>query len=93
MEIGFGNGRYISEILNKKDNLFYYGLDFSSTMVKQAEELIASQHLNNAEAIEADLSNNPFPNNTFDIALTINTIYFWNNPLEDAKEIYRVLKD
>ena len=34
----------------------------------------------------------PFAQNTFNKILTVNTIYFWENPEEFIKEIYRILK-
>lgn len=34
----------------------------------------------------------PYPDERFNKVFTVNTIYFWNNPIEDLKEIRRVLK-
>jgi ubiquinone/menaquinone biosynthesis C-methylase UbiE len=35
----------------------------------------------------------PYPDNSFDKVCTINCIYFWPDPLNDLKEILRVMKD
>jgi SAM-dependent methyltransferase len=35
----------------------------------------------------------PFEDETFDKIFTVNTVYFWENPVEFLNEIYRVLKD
>jgi len=35
----------------------------------------------------------PFKDKTFDKIFTVNTVYFWENPVEYLNEIYRVLKD
>ena len=34
----------------------------------------------------------PFDDHSFDKIFTVNTIYFWQNPLEYAREVGRVLK-
>ena len=34
----------------------------------------------------------PFPPDFFDFAYTVNTVYFWEDPLKGYLEIYRVLK-
>lgn len=93
LEIGHGNCRHLPEILNKAENTSYYGLEISELMHKQASKLNkaaieanrASFHLYNGLQI-------PFAENTFSKILTVNTIYFWENPEEFIKEIYRVLK-
>jgi len=40
----------------------------------------------------ASIDKIPFQDNEFNKVCTANTIYFWPNPHEDIKEIYRVLK-
>ena len=34
----------------------------------------------------------PFENNSFSTVYTLNTIYFWNDPESDIKNIHRILK-
>jgi cyclopropane fatty-acyl-phospholipid synthase-like methyltransferase len=38
LEIGFGNGHFFKEILNKAERLNLYGIDFASAMVKAARK-------------------------------------------------------
>ncbi len=93
LELGHGNCKHLPEILEKADRTSYYGLEISELMQKQASELNntatqanrASFHLYNGQKI-------PFADSTFNKILTVNTIYFWENPEEFIKEIYRVLK-
>lgn len=93
LELGHGNCKHLPEILNKAKNTAYYGLEISELMHKEAAEF-------NKTAIEAKRasfqlyngSQIPFAENTFSKILTVNTIYFWENPEEFIKEIYRVLK-
>lgn len=93
LELGHGNCKHLPEILEKAESTSYYGLEISELMQKQASEInsVATQanrasfHLYNGQKI-------PFSDNTFNKILTVNTIYFWENPEEFIKEIYRVLK-
>jgi SAM-dependent methyltransferase len=41
---------------------------------------------------QGNLSSLPFSNNFFSKAVSNNTIYFWRNPLQEAKELLRVLQ-
>ncbi len=42
LEIGFGNGKYIKEIINSVKGVSVYGLDFSETMVQIATKVNSS---------------------------------------------------
>lgn len=93
LEIGFGNGAHISEILQGTEKTKYTGLDISETMVnlvkkEYAEEINLKQvvfHLGSSSEM-------PFSNDTFDKIFTVNTIYFWESPADHLKQIYKVLK-
>ena len=93
LEIGFGNGHFIHRIVNSFNNVSYTGIDFSETMVNEAndrnKDLIDSGVVELKNAVSNDI---PYPNDTFDKILTINTLYFWENPEKDLNEIFRVLK-
>ena len=93
LEIGMGNGFFIKDLLQKATNLSYTGVDFSPTMIKEAEELnqsfIQSGKVNFKEA---SIENLPFKDNTFNAITTTNTLYFWPNPLENAQGLLNVLK-
>ena len=92
LEIGFGNGSFIPEILGKAAHVEYSGIDISETMIEEARKLIDEKKLNNqAEVSLASISKIPFPEDYFDWILTLNTIYFWENPSSDIEELYRVL--
>ena len=88
LELGHGNGRHINEILNYAGNVFYYGLEIAELMKQEAE----SQNLNNTSFYLYDGQIIPFDDMLFDKILTVNTIYFWQNPVLLLNEIYRVLK-
>ena len=93
LEIGFGNGKFIRKYFDVNSTLSITGLDFSDTMYSEAVE-------NNKDLVEKGkvkliLGNAicmPFDAESFDFAVTLNTIYFWT-PLEKyLSEISRVLK-
>lgn len=93
VEIGMGNGLFIKDLLSLADNLQYIGLDFSQTMIDEAiivnGELIDEKKVS---FINGSIENLPFDDDSIDYITTTNTVYFWPNLQENAKEIYRVLK-
>jgi len=94
LEIGHGNAGHIDRLLSKKDTLRYSGVDISPLMIAEAERI-------NREFIEMGVvefrhyegDNIPYDNNYFDVAFSVNTIYFWKYPNVFLCEIFRVLKD
>jgi SAM-dependent methyltransferase len=44
------------------------------------------------ELKQGEVSFLPYPDESFDIALSLHSIYFWQNPVDCLKEIRRVLK-
>jgi SAM-dependent methyltransferase len=93
LEIGFGNGHTIPEILELAEGLSYAGIDISKTMVGEATcfnaALIADRRVDVRIGTSARI---PFPDAAFDRALAVNTLYFWSDPAVDLKEIRRVLE-
>jgi ubiquinone/menaquinone biosynthesis C-methylase UbiE len=93
LEIGFGNGRLLPELLALADELSYVGLDIAETMVVEAitfnAELVASGQASfqrsSAEAI-------PYPDARFDKVFAVNVIYFWPDPVKALSEMRRVLR-
>ena len=93
LEIGFGNGREIDRLLSGAPGVLFTGVDISHTMIAEATAC-------NAAAVEegrvtlrqASSSALPFADSSFDKALAPNTIYFWENPLADLRQIRRVIR-
>ena len=93
LELGHGNGKHISSILCKAENIAYIGLEISDLMQKQAIENNTPAILENKASFHLyDGNKIPFNDSTFNKILTVNTIYFWENPKAFITEIYRVLK-
>jgi len=89
LELGHGNGKHIPEILSQAANISYHGLEISELMKTEAETLNTTNHTSfsiyDGEKI-------PFDAQMFDKVITVNTLYFWKNPLALLQEIYRILK-
>jgi SAM-dependent methyltransferase len=93
LEIGFGNGHLIPELLSLAKEVKYAGIDISPTMVEEASAFNAIRIA--AGLVEIKLGSSasiPYADATFDSALALNTLYFWDNPSADLAEIRRVLK-
>jgi ubiquinone/menaquinone biosynthesis C-methylase UbiE len=80
-------------VLQKIDTGKIYGVDFSQEMVAQAKQKFKQEIDSGKVSIEfGDVRKLPFAENTFDKICTVNTIYFWDEPLTSLEEIKRVLK-
>lgn len=93
LEIGPGNGVHVKDLMATQEELKYTGLDISVTMVEEATRLNSDAVIKgDVSFIVGDGQKIRFPNYSFDRIFTINTIYFWQDPVAYAKEIFRVLK-
>ncbi|WES97940.1 class I SAM-dependent methyltransferase [Chryseobacterium arthrosphaerae] len=92
LEIGHGNAGHLKHILSLAQNLAYTGVDISETMNQEAKRLNKGFE-EQADFILYEGKKLPFQDSIFDKIFTVNTVYFWENPVEFLNEIYRVLKD
>jgi arsenite methyltransferase len=93
LEVGFGNGREIPRVLSQAADVTYFGLDISDTMVADAREFnAAAVQAGRATLMCTTSSAIPADAESFDKALTLNTIYFWPDPITDLRELRRVLR-
>lgn len=93
LEIGFGNGRIMQEMCAKLNSGKVHGIDISQEMInlttkRLQEEVKAGKVILQKASVEQI----PADDNSFDKAFTCNTIYFWPDLEECAKEVHRVLK-
>lgn len=92
LEIGHGNADHVKSILSLAKGLKYTGIDISETMHQEARRL-NQKFEDQTEFILYEGKTLPFEDHTFDKIFTVNTVYFWENPVEFLNEICRVLKD
>jgi len=93
LEIGFGPGKLINQIAQITTKGFVEGIDFSEAMLalasKTNKQYISSKKVKLQSGNCNDMPYNP---ESFNKVCTSNTIYFWENPNETFKEIFRVIK-
>lgn len=93
LELGHGSCSHLSFLMKEASDIKYFGMEISSTMVEEAERI-------NSKYIKKDVAlfqlydgfKVPYVHNFFDKILTVNTIYFWEQPIAYLNEIYRLLK-
>lgn len=94
LELGMGNGKFVSDILSKNNSVKYFGRDFSDVMVSEAKRINAQWiEKGRAKFYEGVADTLSFEHKTFSKIFTVNTIYFWQRPEIELREIKRVLKD
>ena len=92
-EVGFGNGKVVPRLMGLASAIAYTGIDYSQAMVAEAKASNKSQiEGGSVEFRHASVEAIPFADDSFDHALTINTIYFWPEPVRGLAEIRRVLR-
>jgi ubiquinone/menaquinone biosynthesis C-methylase UbiE len=93
LEIGFGNGRAVPDLIAQAADVHYAGIDISPTMVAEASTFNAALvaagratfHLGSAERM-------PYADDTFDRGFSIGVIHFWTDPAGCLAELRRVLR-
>jgi ubiquinone/menaquinone biosynthesis C-methylase UbiE len=93
LEIGFGNGRAVPDVVAQAAGVRYAGIDISPTMVDEATRFnaalvaagVASFHLGSAECM-------PFGEATFDRVFSTGVTHFWADPRAPLAEVRRVLR-
>ena len=92
LEIGPGNGSFAAYVLSKGKGIQYTGVDRSETMVHEAREINKAYIAAGRAHFEwTDGLTFPFPDQSFDNVLTVNTLYFWEDPSIQLAEIRRLL--
>ncbi|WP_409199572.1 class I SAM-dependent methyltransferase [Methanobrevibacter sp. DSM 116169] len=92
LDIGFGNGYVIEKIL-KKNPKKAYGIDISQDMLKTTSKKLKSDiNSGKLDLKIANVKDLPYDEDFFNKIYTINTMYFWDEPVKSFKEIKRCLK-
>lgn len=93
LEIGHGNCQHLDQIFKKAVGIQYYGLETSKAMQLEARCINKDWIQNNSVAfLHYNGKQLPFRPESFDRIITVNTIYFWENPIDFLNELSRVLK-
>jgi ubiquinone/menaquinone biosynthesis C-methylase UbiE len=94
LEIGFGGGYLLGQMLNTIEGGMLCGIDISSEMVKRCErqysEAITLGKIEFKCAIAEEI---PYPSKNFTKVCSVNSIFYWQDIDEAFCEIARVLGD
>lgn len=92
LEIGSGHGATLKIAADIAYEGFVAGIDISDVMVRRAEKVNGSSiKTGRVEVFLASSDNIPYPDETFNKALAVHTIYFWDQPKAHFSEVYRTL--
>lgn len=94
LDIGFGGGYLIEQIISRVKSGLVAGVDVSAAMVENAQarwnEAIRAGRMDiqcaSAEAL-------PFPDHAFTKVCSVNSIFYWDHPQQGIAEIYRTLRE
>lgn len=92
MEVGPGDGGLLNYVLSLAENLNYAGVEISPLMYEQActaNNVFIAEGL--AEYALYDGVNLPYEDGIFTKVLSVNTVYFWEEPAWLLAEMCRVL--
>jgi SAM-dependent methyltransferase len=92
LEIGFGGGEGLADILRRTDGPVA-GIEISETMLRHATRRFRAEiRAGKLDLKLGDVSDTGYEDAAFDRVLSVNTIYFWPDPLAGLGEIRRVLR-
>lgn len=93
LDIGCGGGMTLKRMSKRAKEGHLTGVDYSPVSVQESKKLNeADIKSGKMEIIEASVEAMPFPNDLYDKIITVESFYFWPNPAENLKEVYRILK-
>lgn len=93
LEIGCGTGQLLNAIAKELKEGSVEGIDFSKSMVSIAEKT-NKKHIKNGKVKihQGNFDDFPFEPESFDKIISVNTIYFWENPTVTISKIVSLLK-
>jgi ubiquinone/menaquinone biosynthesis C-methylase UbiE len=93
LDIGCGGGKNVARMLKRVPEGRVCGLDYSEVCVEKTKRLNRKAlRGGRAEIRLGSVSENPWPDNSFDVVTAFETVYFWPDFVHDLKEVRRVLK-
>jgi ubiquinone/menaquinone biosynthesis C-methylase UbiE len=93
LDIGCGGGANIARMSKKASNLKLFGMDYSELSVEKSIKYNKKAiDRKQCEIKQGSVSNIPYNESSFNIVTAFETVYFWPDIRNDAKEVLRVLK-
>lgn len=92
LDIGCGGGRTLKKLAKATQNTVW-GIDIADTAIKESYRMNRSDvKRDHVMLCKSGVSELPFADGTFDVVTAVETVYFWPQPAEDLKQIYRIMK-
>lgn len=93
LDVGCGGGKTIETLARAASAGRVFGVDYSGASVAVARTVNAAAiAAGRVDIQEASVSRLPFSPATFDLVTAVETHYYWPRPIDDMREIARVLK-
>ncbi len=92
LDIGCGGGATLRRLSELASGGTFFGVDYSETSVALSRETNADLiSAGKMEIRSGAVQSLPYPNNSFTKAVTVESFYFWENPVQSLSEVRRVL--
>ena len=92
LEIGYGGGSTIKNLLDLNKNLEIHGIDISKESYRTAQRVHSDSIRKGSVQLKiGNVENMPYQNNYFDRIFAIQTHIFWKDIKKSFQEVYRVL--
>lgn len=89
LDAACGEG-YGSQLMHDWGAASIVGVDISDVAIEKAKKLFSNQHV---KYLVHDVETLPFPDNSFDVVVSLETVEHLSNPEKFLKELHRVLKE
>ena len=90
LDVGCGGGWLVRELASRVPQGSVLGMDLSDEMIDRARH--ASSSVRNAEFLVGSVDAIPRDSNSFDKVISVESSYYWPDPLAGLREIFRVLR-
>lgn len=92
LEIGYGGGSTIKNLLALNKNLEIHGIDISKESYRTAQRVHSDSIRKGSVQLKiGNVENTPYQNNYFDRIFAIQTHIFWKDIKKSFQEVYRVM--
>lgn len=93
LDVGCGGGATLARMSQRIRTGHLTGVDYSGVSVGLSRSVNAGDvRKGKMDVLEASVEKLPFGDGTFDKIVTVESFYFWPHPVENLKEVRRVLK-
>lgn len=91
LDIGCGGGATVKRLLDRYDNTFVHGVDYSQTSVELSKSFNADVLGSKCDIEWADVHKLPFEDGKFDLITAFETVYFWGDINSAFSQVNRCL--